>query len=196
MTEPKRCRATNRQGEQCKRPPMRGGKVCASHGGKVPNVLRASQRRLAEQEAEAKAIRSVERLTGERAPTSIGDVYRELLDTAGLVVAWKDVLRERVDTLSDYTSTTALGGEQIRGDVLLFERAMDRSLKVLEAVARLDLDSRLTRLNAEQLDVMERAIRKMLDGLDLTPEQRERIPVVVPQAFRDAGSEYEARGAR
>ena len=42
------CTATNREGNQCGRPPMLGGKVCASHGGKAPQVKEASTNRLME----------------------------------------------------------------------------------------------------------------------------------------------------
>lgn len=188
MSDPNRCRATNRQGEQCGRPPMRGGKVCASHGGKIPSVLAASQRRLAEQEAEAGAVKAVEKLTDSRAPMSIGDVYRELLDVSGLAVAWKDVLRDRVDQLTDYTSTTMMGAEQIRGDVLLFERALDRALKVLEAVARLDLDSRLSNLTERDGEALTGVVRQAMAAAELTPEQTARFDRAMAEGLRKLGA--------
>ena len=41
-----RCTATNRAGERCGRPPIRGGFVCALHGGRAPQVRRSARERL------------------------------------------------------------------------------------------------------------------------------------------------------
>lgn len=46
-TQP-RCRAHNRQGQQCGRPPVPGATVCSLHGGKAPQVRRAANLRLLE----------------------------------------------------------------------------------------------------------------------------------------------------
>lgn len=41
------CTATNRQKKRCARRPIPGGKVCAMHGGKAPQVVAAAKLRLA-----------------------------------------------------------------------------------------------------------------------------------------------------
>lgn len=169
MIDPKRCTATNRAGEQCGRPPMRGGKVCASHGGKSPRVKRAAQRRLAEQEA----TREVARLSDARGPMTLTDVYREMLNTAGLAVAWRDVLEGKVSELEGYAGTNGIGSEQVRADVVLFERAMDRTAKVLELIARLDLDTRMAQISAQQGEQVAGALRAGLDAARLSAGQRE-----------------------
>lgn len=183
MTDPKRCKAKNRAGEQCGRPPMRGGRVCASHGGKIPNVLAASERRLAEQEA----TREVARLTDARGPLTLPDVYREMLTTAGDAVAWQRVLRERVESLDGYSSATGMGGDQVRADVVLFERAMDRTAKVLELVARLDLDTRLTHISAQQGEQVARVLRVGLDAAGLSTGQREAAEAAMVLELRKIG---------
>ncbi|PMC75534.1 hypothetical protein [Brachybacterium sp. UMB0905] len=182
----RRCTAHTSSGQPCKKPPIRGGTACTSHGGSSPRVRAAAERRLAEQDAEAKAAQAVERLTGKRAPMNIADVYRELLELSGLVVAWKDVLRDRVDALTDYTTPTLVGGEQIRGDVLLFERAMDRALKVLDAVARLDLDSRLSVISEEGARQIVAMIRRAVADVDFTPEQEDRFNAAIARELRRA----------
>lgn len=42
-----KCVARNRFGERCKKYPIEGGIVCASHGGSAPQVRRKAQERLA-----------------------------------------------------------------------------------------------------------------------------------------------------
>lgn len=45
--EPKRrCNGTNRRGEPCGKPPIIGGTVCTTHGGKAPQVQRKALERL------------------------------------------------------------------------------------------------------------------------------------------------------
>lgn len=183
MIDPKRCKATNRAGEQCGRPPMHGGKVCASHGGKVPNVKAAAQRRLAEQEA----TREVARLSDARGPLTISDVYREMLNTAGLAVAWRDVLEAKVSELEGYAGTNGIGSEQVRADVVLFERAMDRTAKVLELIARLDLDTRMAQISAQQGEQVARALRAGLDAAGLSAGQREAAEAAMVAELRRIG---------
>lgn len=184
MIDPKRCTATNRAGEQCGRPPMRGGKVCASHGGKSPRVLAASQRRLAEQEA----TREVARLSDARGPLTLPDVYGEMLKTAGIAVAWRDALEGKVSALEDYSSVNGIGSEQVRADVVLFERAMDRTAKVLELIARLDLDSRMSQISAQQGEQVARALRAGLDAAGLSAGQREAAEAAMVAELRRIGS--------
>lgn len=43
---PNRCTATNRLGDPCRYPAIRGGKVCPYHGGNAPQVREAAQRKL------------------------------------------------------------------------------------------------------------------------------------------------------
>src|SRR5690606_28011344 len=82
LSDDKRCRAHNRQGQRCGRAATPGTTVCASHGSKAPAVKAAAQRRLALARAEA----VVRNETARRGPLTLGDVYRELLDTAATVV--------------------------------------------------------------------------------------------------------------
>lgn len=49
MNESRRCKAHSSQtGERCKRSAMKGGTVCASHGGRAPQVKKSAKERLAE----------------------------------------------------------------------------------------------------------------------------------------------------
>lgn len=49
MNESRRCTAHSSQtGERCKRSAIKGGTVCASHGGRAPQVKKSAKERLAE----------------------------------------------------------------------------------------------------------------------------------------------------
>lgn len=184
----KLCKARRSDGEPCKRPPIRGGRVCASHGGRAPAVRAAADRRLAEQEA----TREVARLTDARGPLTLPDVYREMLTTAGDAVAWQSILRERVGSLDDYSST-AMGAEQVRADVVLFERAMDRTAKVLELVARLDLDARISNIVQRDVEILVGIVKRARDSVGLTPEQSAAFDAAMAEELRKVGEAGEWR---
>lgn len=43
---PRRCTATNREGEPCRNSPIPGGSVCVFHGGRAPQTVAAARARL------------------------------------------------------------------------------------------------------------------------------------------------------
>lgn len=42
----RQCKATNRQGKRCGKPPILGGVVCRMHGGAAPQVMEAAKARI------------------------------------------------------------------------------------------------------------------------------------------------------
>nr|WP_146177741.1 hypothetical protein [Sphaerisporangium cinnabarinum] len=114
-------------------------------------------------------------------------MYEEMLRTASLVVQWRDRWQERVDELQQirYVAPGA-GTEQVRAEVQLLERAMDRATRTLELIARLDLDSRVKRLNEDQGALVFRAVSHALDAGDLTPAQRDAVEAALAVELRRA----------
>lgn len=182
MDDARRCTArSKRSGERCKRAAIVGGTVCSAHGGKAPAVAAKALQRVAAAEAQA----FVEAQVGARGPMSLGEVYRELLRTAALAVEWRNILEAKVAELQQWRYQAAgPGTEQIRAEITLFERAMDRAAKVLELVARLDIDARATALNERQGQLVVALLYRVFEALELTPEQRAKVPQVVPNEIR------------
>lgn len=81
LTNP--CNATNRSGERCKLPAMKGGKVCRSHGGAAPQVKAAAKRRL--EEAADRMAKSLLGIATSAESESVRlAAIRDALDRAGL----------------------------------------------------------------------------------------------------------------
>ncbi len=82
MEDPPRCSAHTSAGAPCRRWPIAGGRVCATHGGRAPQVVARARLRLAEA-ADPAAVRLVELLDSEDEAAQ----YRAavaILDRAGI----------------------------------------------------------------------------------------------------------------
>lgn len=182
MDEGRQCRAMSRRsGERCKRAAIRGGTVCAMHGGRAPAVRAAAARRVALAEAETVVSQAVDA----RGPLTLGEVYEELLRTAALTVAWRDVLEVRLAEVQEWRyRASGPGTEQLRSEVALFERALDRAAKVLELVARLDLDARVVALSQRQGDQVAEALRRALDRARIAGPQRAEVERFLAEELR------------
>jgi hypothetical protein len=144
-----RCSAHNSRGKPCGRPPRAGAKVCPSHGGAAPQVKRAAAERRAEQQAAA-TLGSL----GAAAP--VGNPLEHLLRLAGEVEQWLAVTRHRM-TETEHLILIGDGGEDARAIVKLYERALDKAAGVLTAIAKLDIEARLTAIAERDLARVEAA---------------------------------------
>lgn len=129
---------------------------CKMHLGNSPTHRISGARRLAadriRRDLDAIEIREID------------NPLAELRRLTGEVVAWKDALASHVANLTDAMRyRDDKGGEQLRAEVALYERAMDRAGKFLEMWARLGIDAMLAEM---QVKVTEGQVTAMTRGLD------------------------------
>lgn len=163
----RQCTARNRRGSRCGRWAIRGGNVCAMHGGKAPAVQAAAARRLAEAEAMATL-----------AEVEVHSVDNPLEELAQLAAEMRAMQKHVGNIVGQFTSLTeaTMFGEQLNVMVRLYERMMDRTAKVLADWTRLGFDERMATLNERQTDLIERFLFAVVDRIELTDEQRTRLP--------------------
>lgn len=170
------CSATARTTKKrCGRPAIPGGKVCRVHGGAAPQVKAKAAERITERE-----LRDT---LGRLDITPVADPLTELQQLAGQVVAWKQLLADRVAALKS-TGYEGEYGEQIRADVTLFERALDQCRRVLVDIARLNIDERLVALDEKRVALVAEALDRALGDLGLTREQRQEARSGVARHLR------------
>ena len=137
------CTATNRWGGPCQRPPIRGGTVCATHGGRAPQVKARARQRLDEASDKA-AFALVQMLQDETIPPAVRlGAVKDLLDRAGLngtqkveVTArtWEDVLD---GVLVDVEDPNVVDAVIVEDDPAVEERRdEDSRQREVERVAR------------------------------------------------------------
>lgn len=140
--------------------------MCRYHGGAARQVKAKAAERVVAEEART----AFGRLADHSMPVT--DPLTELTKLAGDVVAWKDFLAGRIETLENLRFEDAKGSEQIRGELVLFGQALDRCNTVLATVAKLNIDDRLVRISERQAEAVIAAIDAALDAADVPRERR------------------------
>lgn len=177
-----KCKGTAKStGKPCQLDAMRGSMVCHKHGGSAPQVRAAAKRRL----LNAQVSNQLARLD----VTPVSDPLTELGSLAGQVVAFKDQLATLVNQLhgdpvtcvecghettpfgTELRYTDVKGAEQLRSEVALWERALDRCASVLSSMARLKIDERLARITERQAEMFMSAMNAGLLAVDVPRER-------------------------
>ena len=140
---------------------------CKTHGGNVPGVVARSERALADAMAREWFGKEID-------AEPVEDPLRALKILAGECLAWKDRVSGFLDRLDDVEYTSDVIGSQVRAQVVVFERALDRCEHVLTSLARLKIDERLARIEQDKADMVIRAIEAALRSAQVPPE---RIPL-------------------
>ena len=122
----------------CTQPARKDLSVCRMHGGNAP-----TQRRRAE------AIQTLRKLrvpiTPEVLANPLEALRNQTVKLAELQGAFEVKAKELIEADAE-VYTDANGTEQIRKRVELYERALDRTNKALEGLAKLNIDERLMRI--------------------------------------------------
>lgn len=170
-------------GQRCQRAPIRGGKVCYVHGGGAPAVKAAAARRLAVAEVEAE----VENLIAFESFGGMGDPLQAMAELAERALATERALAARVNFLAQddrLRFRDAQGRENLRSEVVLWERWHRQAAHLADRLAAHDWESRRVRLAEQQGALVGDVIRRVLNELRLTPDQEALIGEVVPRHLR------------
>ncbi|MGW1525445.1 hypothetical protein [Streptomyces sp. NPDC002159] len=168
-TDKRRCTAHKKakkgqKGERCKAWALKGQTVCRVHGGAAPQNLAAGERRIAEGRLEEETRRALAILNVQ----PVENPLTALSELAGQVIAWKNALADRVNELHRIRYTDDKNAEQLRSEVALYERAMDRCLNVLGTIGRLRIDERLAAISEQQATTVIGAIEAALAHAGVT----------------------------
>jgi hypothetical protein len=191
------CRAHKRSGQPCTNPPMTGQAVCRMHGGSAPQARAAAEQRVQRAEL-AKTIGELADAC-DVASTDPVDQLQEALEVCVRMVAALDYL----------TSRLGLGigeGADATGHILMPAKAgaatnplvtelgtwVDRKARTAKACLDAGISERQVRVMEATAGSFVQALRAILDGLGLTPDQQALVPSLVRAAMEaipvEAGS--------
>lgn len=187
MTIPKRpddrkCKAkAKHSGNPCKRWAIPGGTVCASHGGNAPQTRDAANRRVAAQAIEA----DIEATLAHEGIEAIEDPLDELGKLASSARALMHNLGSRVNALEEIETWDEKNAPHVRVAVELYERAMDRTHRLLDSLIKHGYAERQVTLAENEAMLVAGVIRRVLAGLGLTAEQQKLGQSLLAQEFRE-----------
>jgi hypothetical protein len=126
--------------------------------------------------AEAKLAQQAEKLLYQRDAAPVTDPLSALQRLAGRAAAWEDIIGEKVNEMRSIRYSTEEGGEQLRAEIAVMERAMDRLGRLLVDIAKLNIEGRLAGIRKQTADMLERALDAALEasGAGLEEKQKAR----------------------
>lgn len=180
------CRAlTTTKGTRCKNNALPGVDFCIHHGGEDARSLERTKRALIEAQIGKELVRA--------GWQPVTDPIGEYAKTAGEIIAFKEVCRDQINHLQgSWVGEDQVENEYVRALVQLYERSLDRSQKVLNDMLRIGLDAAAlghaaARPSQEQAAAFGRVLDGLLQGLELTPEQQQRVPAVLSEVLQREG---------
>lgn len=185
-----------RKGQPCANPPLHGADVCRYHGGAAGQVRAAAATRA----QEAAAARELARL-GRPVEIHPSDALLDLVHwTAGEVQFWRQRVVDLADrdeaalTWGKKSSVRKTSGQWPGKDTtsaaaphvayVMLTDASNRLAGYCAAALKAGVEERRVRLAEQQGDLVAEAIRRILDALNLTPEQQTLVSKVVPAQLR------------
>lgn len=148
----------------CTNFPMEFTRRCRLHGGSSPQAQqKAEQARLEFQIGRAAQELGI--------AAAVDNPLHALQQLAGEVLQWKNLCRRLLDDLND-VGYSGMTGEQVHAKVMVWERALDRSITALATLARLNIDERLARIEEAQADMVRQAFAAGLEEMGIGPEER------------------------
>lgn len=158
---------------------VNGSTVCSAHGASAPQVKAKAEQRATEEQARA----ALARLD----VPAVEDPLSELAKVCAQVITWKDSMAARVNALTSLRYSTE-GGEQLRAEVALWERALDRCERFLTAMARLNIDERLAKISEERAELMVTVLSAALERAGIEGGQADAVFTAFDEEFaRQAG---------
>lgn len=130
-----------------------------------------------------------EAASADAASSAVANPLLTLLEVADEALLWKDELKRRVVLLQeDQWRYPSAAGEQIRGDIVLYERSIERLARILVMIAKLGIEERLTRVTEQQARLVERAVTAALADIGLEVSKQDEAREAVARHLRLAGS--------
>jgi hypothetical protein len=177
-----RCRQPADGGDICQSFAVRGTDPprCKVHGANAGGVI---SKRAAANVIEGEVLDRFKEIVAENPdrllnPPTMGDPLSELLMVCAEMKVLKNILRDRVSVLDagSWSSLSRAEEVQVRAEVILYERALERLAATLVNIIKLNIEERLAAVEKAQVQKIEQALVLALEasGSDLDGQTRAR----------------------
>lgn len=135
--------------------------MCATHGGRAPQVKRAA--------AERVVVNQVTRL-GLLDAGPVEDPVSALMELGGEAVALVAALKTHVADLERVGTEPGRFGEQLKPEITAYLGAIREAERILTSIVRLNLEERLVRIDEERARLVVTVIERVLAVAGLDPQ--------------------------
>lgn len=167
--------------DRCPMWAIKGGFVCFHHGGSTPQVIAAAKYRLQTRKIEAFSSS----VLAQEGIETIEDPLTELSKLTSGSKALMEALGARVNSLQELEHFDAKNSPAIKAEVLMYERAMDRTARLLEALVKAGYAERQIRIQESEALMVAGVIKRTIAALGLTAEQQQMAQTILAQEFRE-----------
>lgn len=165
-----KCGARTRSGGTCNAYVVTGATRCRMHGASSPRAKAKAEQRILE--ARVRGVLDAEGVRDIRNP------FEALRDLAAEIAGAKDGLRSHVDRLESLTSVDGFGTVSVAAELKLYGDYLDKTVKVLDVLARLDVSERILQWQQDDARLGEYILRGALTDLGLDWEDRNVVDTV------------------
>lgn len=118
------------------------------------------------------------------------DPFEQLLLVAQELTGWKEICLAKVAKLKEdeWRWDGDRAGEQLRSEIVLYERAVKDAADLLIKIARLGIEERMMRIAERQQAIVETAIIRTLQELDIPLETQAKARVKIISHLRLASN--------
>lgn len=169
----------------CGRDTPSGYRYCEEHQDRAK-----AKKESAEQAATVISLPQTERninselRRGRAQELTASELIAKVVDMVDHVVQFEDIAWKKVESLDgEWRRVAKDGSEQVRGEVQVYERALDRSGRILGQITKLGIDAQLASASQNQLEAVKVAVMKALLRLGLSGEQLREARTVLAEEF-------------
>lgn len=170
--------------EQCNQWAVRGTTVCKVHGGMAPQVRNKGAERVARAQATKRAQAKATAVLAHEGVKAVEDPIEELGKLASSSQALMQALGERVNSLQQIDHLDQKDGLQVRVEVELYERAMDRTARLLDMLARHGYMERQVTIAETEALLVAGVVKRVIAALGLTKDQQAQAQKMLAEEFR------------
>lgn len=174
MDDSRRCTGiSSRSGKRCKKAAIKGGTVCATHGGAAPQVRAAAERREVERQTLAEAQRMVAKDESNKHP------IEHLVDSMALasmqVMVWGDIVADLddPDKPGELLTYSKAHGAQLHPFVSERDAWVDRKAKYADMCLKANVAEREIQLTEQQAASARRAFEAAMSAIHLSNAEKQ-----------------------
>jgi hypothetical protein len=101
------------------------------------------------------------------------------------VLDWEDKAKQELDAVpeKDRRFTDRKGAEQVHSNVLIYERALDRTTRVLKDVSKMAINEKMVSLGKAQTELVIRLLMTVISKLELENDVTDRARQILLELF-------------